>query len=61
MHALGEVHVLAAGDDGEAVATRVKTGHGKEFGFGFYGDAGGNFVEAGLQQMNVRTIGLKDR
>ena len=25
-------------DDGEAVATRVKSGHGKEFGFGGYTD-----------------------
>jgi molybdate transport system substrate-binding protein len=36
-------------DDGEAVATRVKTGHGKEFGFGGYTDVLHNQDQGGVK------------
>ena len=36
-------------DDGEAVATRVKTGHGREFGFGGYTDVLHNQDQGGVK------------
>jgi molybdate transport system substrate-binding protein len=36
-------------DDGEAVATRVKSGHGKEFGFGGYTDVLHNQDQGGVK------------